>query len=265
MEYVRVTHTLLSAIPVAEWNSYKHFDAVFTEYHRSYVNLGRAEEAKEALDQYEETLDGKDARYINYCDMQTYMYWSGGNYIAAIKWGTDGAELKRESGVDTEFDSGHNLALAQRDSGAVDAALTYFLGDTDIDEVLDPSKVDVDRGGAFYGNIGRCFHLMGQNEPALICYTKSANLIEREYEDSDRENQAYIRQWIGELLFAKDERETAAFFLQAAVEIWRAVSPPRAAKLLRRIEQIFGNEEVPLGEPAEAFAIRWIKASGTAG
>lgn len=57
----------------------------------------------------------------------------GGDYIAAIKWGTDGAELKRESGVDTEFYSGHNLALSQRDSGAVDAALAYFLGDADID------------------------------------------------------------------------------------------------------------------------------------
>lgn len=72
---------------------------------------------------------------------------------------------------------------------------------------------------------------MGQNKPALICYTKSPNLIEREreYEDSDREKQADIPQWIGELRFAKDERETAAFFLQATAKVERAVAGIMAA------------------------------------
>lgn len=262
VEFVRVAHNLLSAVPVTEWTDHEHFDSVFKEYHRSLVNLGRLDDAKEVLDQYEETLEGKDARYINYCDMQTYMYWSSGDYIAAIKWGTDGADLKRESGVDTHYGSDHNLALAQRDSGAVDPALTHFLNGTDIDEVLDPENIDVDQGGTFYGNVGRCFHLMEQKEPALICYTKSAHLIETEHEDSDRENQAYIRQWIGELLLAKGERETALFFFQAAYEKWSAVSPPRASKLLKRIGEEYPNQDIPSAEQAENFSVRWIKASG---
>ncbi len=263
VEFVRVTQGLLSGIPTSEWREYDHFDAIFTQYHRSLVNLGRLDEARTALELYEETLEGKDARYINFCDMQTYMYWMNGDYLAAIKWGTDGARLKQDSGVDTEFSSDHNLALAERDSGAIDPALEYFLGGTTVNEVLDPSHYDKDRGGTFYGNVGRCLQLMGQIDPALICYGKSAQLIEKEHEDSDIENQAYIRQWIAELLNEKGEDDAALFFFTAALGKWRMVSPPKAGKIERVLEQGFADREHPGGSQAEHFVMRWIKAAGS--
>ena len=261
-EFVRVAGNLFAALPVGKWRDCQHFDAVFHEYHRGLVNLGRFDSAGEALVRYEETLTGKDARYINYCDMQTYMHWMAGDYLTAIQWGTDGANLKSDSGVDSPFASDHHLALAQRDSGAIDPALAYFLGGVDIDLVLDPKIVDVDRGGAFYGNIGRCFQLMGQIDSALTCYAKSARLIEKEYGDGDLENQAYIRQWIGELFLVKGERAVALHFLVAAIEKWSIVSPPKAARVGKTIEAEFGEEPVPSGDVAEKFALRWIASGG---
>lgn len=262
VEFVRIAQNLLAAMPTAKWRNYADFDTIFIVYHRSLVNLGRIDEARAALEQYHETLEGKDARYINYCDMHTYMHWMSGDYLAAIKWGTDGAKLKRDSGVDTGFGVEHNLALAERDSGAIDKALEYFLGGATMDEVLDPEICDQDRGGAFYGNIGRCLQLMGQIDPALICYGKSARLIEGEHEDSDIENQAYIRQWIGELLLEKDEIEAALFFTRAAHTKWRLVSPPKAELVGRELASSFADKEIPSATHAEGFALRWIKEGG---
>lgn len=263
VEFVRVAHNLLEAIPVNEWRNYSRFDDIFRLYHRSLTNLGRFDEAREAVEKYELTLEGKDARYINYCDMQTYMFWMNGDYLSAIKWGTDGATLKRDSGVDTDYSSDHNLALAQRDSGAIDPALQYFLTGANIEDVLAPAEIDKDRGGAFYGNIGRCFQLMGQIEPALICYRKSARLIEDEHEDSDVENQAYIRQWIAELLWDKGESASALFFYRAAWAKWSLVSPPKAIKIERMLEERMPSDVVPSANQAESFALRWIHTNNT--
>jgi tetratricopeptide (TPR) repeat protein len=262
VEFVRVTHRLLASIPATKWRNFTDFDTIFTLYHRCLVNFARLDDARTALEQYEETLEGKDARYINYCDMQTYMYWMNGDYLAAIKWGTDGAKLKQESGVDTPFSSEHNLALAERDSGAVDPALSFFLGGATVEEVLDPEHYDKDRGGTFYGNVGRCLQLMGQIDPALVCYGKSARLIEEEHEDSDIENQAYIRQWIGELLREKGEEDAALFFFRAALAKWSLVSPPKAVKIERIMTGTSSGVEVPSAVQAEVFALRWIKAAG---
>lgn len=262
VEFVRIAQNLLAAIPTAGWRNYADFDTVFIVYHRSLVNLGRIDDARMALEQYHETLEGKDARYINYCSMHTYMHWMIGDYLAAIKWGTDGAKLKRDSGVDTEYGAEHNLALAERDSGAIDAALTYFLEGATMDEVLDPAICDQDRGGAFYGNIGRCLQLMGQIDPALVCYGKSARLIEDEHEDSDIENQSYIRQWIGELLLEKGEVEAALFFTLAAHTKWRLVSPPKAELVGRALASQFAGKDTPSAAQAEGFVLRWIKESG---
>jgi len=265
VEFVRIANNLFAAIPVNEWRNYSRFDDIFRLYHRSLTNLGRFDEAREALEKYELTLEGKDARYINYCDMQTYMFWMKGDYLAAIKWGTEGAALKRESGVDTEYSSEHNLALAQRDSGAMDAAFRYFLMGADIENVLAPGEADKDRGGAFYGNIGRCFQLMGQIDPALVCYRKSARLIEDEHEDSDIENQAYIRQWIAELLWDKDENASALFFYRAAWAKWILVSPPKAIKIERALDERMPDNVVPSASQAESFALRWIHANDKSG
>lgn len=262
-EYIRVTQILLSTLPVSEWQSHKHFDDVFKDYHRCLVNMGRVEEAVSALEQYEKSLAGKDARYINYCDMQTYMNWMAGNFIPAIRWGTEGSELKNTSGVDTPFNAEHNLALARRDSGSVDVALQYFLRGANVADVLDIAKVDADRGGAFYGNIGRCFHIMGQIDSALICYVKSASLIDTEFRENITENQGYIRQWIGELLLQKGQKQAALHFYIAALEKWRVVSPPKAARLEKSMQA-----DWPDGHPsinparAEAAVIRWVNSKG---
>ena len=259
-EFVRVVFLLFSNSDIKELAKHDKFDSVFTIYARILSNFGRTEDASEALGRYLETLAGKDARYINYCNMQAYMHWINGNFVGAIKWGSEGDELKKSSGVDTGYSSAHNLALAQRDSGAIDPALDFFLYGAKIDDVITPDAIQVGRKGAYYGNIGRCLHLMGQIDPALICYRKSAYLVENEIAQGGWENQAYIRQWIGELLLIKADTETALHFLVAALSRWRAISPPKERNLegYMAAQTRIPREIWPDEAEAEAAVVRWI-------
>jgi tetratricopeptide (TPR) repeat protein len=264
VDFTRVATLVFARDDLKDVAALPDFDEVFAEYSRTLVNLGRTEAASEALDRYEATLSGKDARYINLCDMRCYLHWSNGNFPAALRWGSEGVRLRKTSGVDTSFDSAHNLALAQRDAGAVDLALMFFLGGMEVEQVVEPGRLDPDKKEAFYGNIGRCLQLMGQIDPALACYRKSARLAQCGVGSYITENQAYIRQWIGELLQIRGEHEGALAFLIAARSKWEQVSPPRAEQLTHRIEGLFdaapGRFKRPTSTQWEAYCARWIEA-----
>jgi tetratricopeptide (TPR) repeat protein len=263
-EFIRITNALFSNYPILALHKLEHFESVFGTQNELLVNSGKIGEASDLLAQYRDSVVGKDARYIHYCDMQSYLHWMSGNYPTAIRWGTEGVNLKTKSGVDTIYSSAHNLALARRDSGAIDAALAYFLEGTDLDSVVDVEEYDPDRGGPFYGNIGRCLHLMGQIDPALICYRKSAAAIEVTSFAAHLENQAYIRQWIGELLHARGDVKGAQNFILAAFAKWVIVSPPKAERIEREFQKLFshtGSLAALNQASAEQYVLSWIRTT----
>ncbi len=210
------------------------FEPLFDCYVDLLTNLGRNQDAASALEDYFESLEGKGSRYIHYCDMQTYLHWRSEDYGVAIKWGKRGAELKTRTDVDTVFDTQHNLALAERDSGAVEPALRYFLAGKKLKDVISKDGVDPDRDEAYYGNIGRCLHLMGQIDNSLICYRKSGQVLEQLGSEASIENQAFLRQWVGELVWVKSDIELARKLLLSAWAKWKIVSPPKANRLAGR-------------------------------
>ncbi|PWJ91341.1 NB-ARC domain-containing protein [Mesorhizobium loti] len=231
-EFVRVCATLFSEISWDKYATYPEFDAIASAYSDVLSDLGRIDDARRLLAQYRETIVGKTVRYINYCDMLCYLEWAIGEYKEAIRWGEEGQGLKSKSNIDTTYDAGHNLALAKRDGGEVDAALAYFLKGRSIESALDPEDLDETLHESFYGNVGRCLQLMGQIDTALVCYRKSALLIERHETASSVNNRGYVRQWIGEVFAAKNADVDAAKFLKAALRIWAIISPVRESRLM---------------------------------
>jgi tetratricopeptide (TPR) repeat protein len=211
---------------VSGHDKYKLFDAIFAIHIKTLSHLGEWDEVRQLLDKYELTVLDKDARYILYCGMKCYDLWLQGDFSSAVKWGRRGKQLKESSNVDTEYDVRHNLALAERDAGKPEDALSIFLEGRNLNEVIDPDELDEERNGAHYGNIGRCLHFMGQVDSALICYQKSALLIEKDPKHEHIVNQGYVRRWIGELLLAQKQNRLAAIFLEAARLKWEKVSPP---------------------------------------
>ncbi len=79
---------------------------------------------------------------------------------------------------------------------------------------------------------------MNRLDEALICYVKSAQLLEDSHSHIDRLNKGYIRVWIAELLVLQDKFELAAASYRAAVCIWNDCSPPRAAEAKDKLEAL---------------------------
>jgi hypothetical protein len=102
---------------------------------------------------------------------------------------------------------------------------------------------------------------MGQTDSALICYQKSALLIEKDMTNDHQINQGYIRFWIGELLVAKEKLQLAEAFFMAAAAKWKLIFPRRATEcrnlarqLRERINQGGDSREVD----AEKVCVDWI-------
>jgi tetratricopeptide (TPR) repeat protein len=193
--------------------------------------------------------------------MRCTALWNKGEFAAAIEWGKRGQELKSNSDVDTVRDVSHSLALAERDAGYPDKALDVFLDGRPLHEVLDPDELEEIRGGAYYGNIGRCLQMTGQTDAALICYQKSAILIEKDLRNEHIRNQGFIRKWIGDVLIAKEQYKLSLVFLRSAYLKWASVSPPRAGEVSALIGQLImrvGPVEEIRESDIEKICLDWI-------
>jgi len=260
-EFTRAARLLLSESDwMTNYPKYQHFELVFRAQIRLLCNLGETAEADELLRKYAATVQERDARYIHYCDLRCFAFWSRGDFAEAVRWGKIGQTLKA-SGVDTKFDVAHSLALAERDAGRPEAALPTFLAGRRLSELTDPDELDEKRDGPHYGNVGRCLHFMGQIDDALVCYQKSALLIEKDVRMEHYLNQGFIRAWIGELLMARGQFRLAEAFLLAAGLKWQKVSSPRAAGVRKMVKEVRARipESRWISErESEKICLEWI-------
>lgn len=232
--FVRIAHSLVNA---TTWNHEalpQYFDKVVSSLVNALALMGRDTQCLPLMEMYRETIPIKNARYINYCQMMCTYYWLRGEHMDALRWGLEGVSLKKSTDVDTDFDAAHALALAQRDSGAVDPALAFFLKGRQVTQVIEDA-LDMSLGGAFYGNIGRCLQFMGQLDQAMDCYRKSALIIEDESAEASLANKGYIRQWVGEAAYLKGDSALASACFCASIACWDLIAPPKAELLSKRL------------------------------
>ncbi len=237
-EMVRLTIRLLGECDWAEaCSSYKDFDAVFEECLTQMIQSGH-DTSEDLLTQYEAAIPGKSSQFILLCQLRCYADWYTSKYDSAIRWGEKGERLKERTSVDTGFSTTHNLALSRRDAGRVPEAVESFLEGESLETVVTPGERVQGKGAQFYGNIGRCLFLTSRLDEALVCYVKSAQLLEEGRTRMDRLNKGYIRYWIAELLVQQEEFELAAASYRAAVCIWDDSSPPRAGQAKEKLEAL---------------------------
>ena len=258
-EYVRVGRILFESI---DWETaatkYKQFDSVVKTMVFAFDGLGDQEAAESLLERYETTIPQKTARYIGFCDTKSYSYWLQGKFDKAIEWGTRGDNLKKETNVDTEFDCKHTLALAERDAGNPAKALEYFRKDWTVEQIVDAAEC-VPADGPLYGNVGRCLQFLNQNDSALRCYRESMKILESDTSSHSKLNQAYARQWIGEVLAATGETEKAEAFFIDATRILGSSAPLRAREIYHNLEKLCGNSSTHVSEvKSERIVKRWM-------
>ena len=244
-EMVRLTIRLLSELNWAEaCSSYKDFDTVFQQCLTVMIQIEH-NASEDLLTQYEAAIPGTSSQSILLCDLRCYADWHAGKYDSAIRWGENGDRLKERTSVDTKFSTKHNLALSRRDAGQVQEAMESFLAGESLEIVVKPGERIQGKGGSFYGNIGRCLFLDGHLDEALLCYVKSAQLLEESRAHDDHLNKGYIRSWIAELLVQKEKFDLAAASYRAAECIWNNYSPPRADQARKKLEALVtGHSEL---------------------
>ena len=266
-EFARVTRLLFSRVDwIEEHGKFREFEALFTAFARTLSHLGENAEVDALLDQYERTVPDRDVRYVGYCESRCYSLWFRSEFAKAVDWGRIGQKLLAKSGADSKFSAQiqYTLALAERDAGRPEVALPVFLGGRPLADAINPEELDEARGHIHYGNIGRCLHFMGQTESALVCYQKSALLLERSSAEENVLNRGYARAWIGELLAGRGELTLAYAFLRSALLLWEGAAPPKTVQVLLMIEEIVvrgGRPDVKDSE-IENLCVGWILGGG---
>lgn len=260
-EFIRTARILFEAI---DWETaptkFKRFDRLVGVTVNSLDQLGQHDNADQLLARFEQTIPKKTARFIGYCDIRAYSHWLRSDFAQAIEWASKGVDLKNQTNVDTTYDCGHSLALAQRDNGDPQTALKYFLKGHDLEELTDPESNVAQDDGPTLGNVGRCLHLMGDFKGALNCYRKSIRALQTDGTSDRVGNRAYARQWIGEVLEHEGEYRLAAAFLQDAVNILGKSSPIRTTGLLQSINKLKTQSPTDVSSNEAAKIVdRWIK------
>lgn len=209
---------------------------------------------------YEATITQKTARYIKLCDVKAYSFWIRGNFEKAIEYAQDGVSLKSETNVDTDFDCKHNLALAQRDAGHPEIALTYFLQGWDVSDLLE-SGGGVPAEGPMFGNVGRCLHKMGRLDDALLCYKKSMQMLEKDSSAHSKANRAYARHWVGEIFAQKEEAASAEAFFMDAIRVLGNSAPIRVRQIYAEVEKLRNGNSLVMSEGKATAAVEgWMRA-----
>lgn len=259
-EYVRVARLILAAV---DWETaavkFNRFDRTVGLLAVTLEQLGDSASADGLLSSLEATIPQKTARYINFCDVKGYTLWLRKDFDAAIEWAAAGVRLKNESKVDTAYDSEHTLALAQRDSGDYQAAMSLFLKGREFEDLFDP-EASKDIAGTVFGNVGRCLQLMGRTDEALICYKKSIFILETDTTLHSKSNRAYARSWIAEVLASRRENTNAEAFYVDAMRVLGPSSPVRVRELVASVEALVGERPRIMSErDAQRIVSAWIR------
>ena len=226
-EFLRISDHIMEAI---DWNNDSlSEEEIFHKFTwgvlRTLGDYGKEENGNQLIENYERFVPRGTANYIGWCTAMCDFKWTLGKYDEAIHWGEEGNQLKLESDIDTVFDTLHSLNLSKRDSGKAQEALAYFSRNRDLDEILSADHKSEDFNAPFFGNIGRCVHLLGDYESALKFYVRSADLLSTEKDAISVMNKGWASLWIGLVCIDLKDWENAKLFLSKSRDIWRERAP----------------------------------------
>ncbi|MFC1513315.1 tetratricopeptide repeat protein, partial [Thermodesulfobacteriota bacterium] len=227
-EYLRVCGEIIELI---NWsNDSLVSNSEFHQFVRDLIEVmgdyGRKSAAQDIIEKYNRFALKGTTVYLAWCKTLCHYNWLTKDYKNAIKWGEEGARLKRESDIDTDIDHLHSLNLAKRDIGQINEALVFFSQGQNVDEILVTDQKQRENNAPFFGNIGRCVHLLGNAEKALQFYIRSAKILGREQKNAENlMNLGWASLWIGQACIDLQDWENARLFLSQCLDIWQKRAP----------------------------------------
>ncbi len=233
-EYLRVSERLFYSIDfkLAIENEYPYFETQFETLTQVMTQCGKFNDCELFLEKYSKFINGKSSKYLSYCSGKCYLYWYQEKFNEAIEIGEYGVFLINNSGISDNYSLRHNLALSRRDSKIdknIKEALLYFLKGENVENII--NNVNVDLGGHFYGNIGKCLEFLNDKVNALTCYYISFSILCDEDNNNSKLNLGYAASWIYSILKDTKNKLDSLYFLKQSINSWEHSSPPRAEKM----------------------------------
>lgn len=227
-EYLRVC---IEIIEIVDWHDDAlESDSEFHQFVRELIDVmgeyGRKSAAQNIIEKYNRFAPKGTTVYLAWSKTLCHYNWLIKDYKSAIKWGEEGAMLKRESDIDTDIDTLHSLHLAKRDFGQVKEALNFFSQGQDVDDIWVTDQSQKENDAPFFGNIGRCVHLLECPQKALRFYIRSADILGREKKNAlNLMNLGWASLWIGQACIDLQDWENARLFLSQCLDIWQKRAP----------------------------------------
>jgi hypothetical protein len=256
-EYVRIGAEIIANVA---WDQLANPDAgdahlFIKDLVVRFVEANREADARKLVEAYRPHLQGNTTFRIRWFAALCRMEWLLGNHDEAVRQGRMGVSLKASSKVDTDADAEPSLYLAYVRDVEPSALLTT------------PSSGD-SQGHSYYGNIGRCLYLLGDQDLANRFYARSWEMIERHQDATSVENRGWAALWFGEAFLAAGQFDRAAAFLAHARDVWSARLPMKLAVVERAMGRLPTTQAVPTLDEAEATTsfceavVRTIRSGG---
>ncbi|MDB5120699.1 MAG: hypothetical protein JWN56_1917 [Sphingobacteriales bacterium] len=234
-EYQRVATRFYIEVDFNEalHKEYSYFEEQLRTFTKTLSEIGKYSDAEAFLSKYSKGISVKGTQYLYLCETYSYHYWCKKDYKQSIEYAERALEIIKTSNISTGQDVSNNLALALRDTQEpenVRKALDIFTGSTKVEDLLNDIEIDHINGGAYYGNIGRCFWHLGNKEVAVKFYKRSYRSLLEEFYTNSIINKGFATCWVTEALVDLKRFNDAYFFYKLTLKYWTVVAP------IKRIE-----------------------------
>ncbi|UKS27296.1 tetratricopeptide repeat protein [Paenibacillus sp. HWE-109] len=194
------------------------------------------------LKKYESLVESGTLAYLNYLKLACGVAWNEGRNNECITICESHVELSTK--LETTYGSAavkHHYALALRDSGKVEQALTLF------HEYYNSGYKSTTNEAIYKGNCARCYSKLNNYIEAESNIRDSLKLLIEKTSYFQITNIGYAYLWISEIMFDREKYRESKAFIMLVEKVWQEYAPG----LIYRINEtknkfmsnIFWNEE----------------------
>ena len=235
-DFIRLSDLLLDKLVwnTKNLNSTVGFNDFIDMFFTRAVQFGRMDLFDKYADKYSNVYKNADSNLILLKSSQCNKFWIEGKNELAIQYGKSACDLIDYLGEKDAWHGKHRYHLALRDSGIpqnIENAIKFFCEGREINEILN-GKIEIYLY-SHYGNIGKCYDILGDQDKALLLICKAYLAIKQGSSSyHDLHNLGYAAKWIYEILSEKKQNDhLEIYFLIYARNLWKNDMPSEANKM----------------------------------
>lgn len=235
-DFIRLSDLLLDKLVwnTKTLNSISGFNDFIDTFFTRAVQFGRMDLFDKYAEKYSSVYKNADSNLILLKSSQCNKFWIEGKNDLAIKYGKSASDLIDYLGEKDAWSGKHRYHLALRDSGLtqnIEKAIKFFSEGRELDDIV-CGQVE-NNLYSHYGNIGKCFDILGDQEKALVLICKSYLAIKKGSSSyHDLHNLGYASKWIYEILSEnKNNDHLELYFLIYSRNLWKNDMPSEANKM----------------------------------